>query len=353
MQKWEKYEKIRDTLKKIQGLEDADVDKFFEFLDETGTPVTDEMLPFFATILSLLKDGKLTVTEMKSLVVDFKAECADFMSKLKFDFGEMDERFRQLYATRKANNEDRDKRQNEFHEKTVKDLKDASRDIKDNLKLELETISRRSIDTAINAAKDGITENVQDIVSQIGEAVNKSQIDHRALELHKLSENHRRSQNIVMISAAGLIGLSIIVTATFTHITTRENTQVIANELVEYARKPDAGNYLQWLRMYDENHAVLLRTCGASGDKIIDKSGLCTPTIRVSDNVSRVFTGSSVMSTVENWWLSRSSYTIAFISILGTLAGLIFVPMIFNNKYVLWTKEKLQYIYKNKLFNAK
>lgn len=353
MQKWEKYEKIRDTLKKIEGLEDADVDKFFEFLDETGTPVTDEMLPFFATILSLLKDGKLTVTEMKSLVVDFKAECADFMSKLKFDFGEMDERFRQLYETRKANNAERDRRQNEFHDKTVKDLKDASRDIKDNLKLELETISRRSIDTAITAAKDGITENVQDIVSQIGEAVNKSQIDHRALELHKLSENHRRSQNLLMVSAAGLIGLSIIATATFTHITTRENTNVIANELVEYARKPDAQNYLQWLRMYDENHAIMLRTCGASGNQIVEKSGLCTPTIRVSNDLSRVFSGSSVMSSIENWWLSRSSYTIAFITFLATMSGLIFVPMIFNSKYARWTRKKLRYIYKNKLFNAK
>lgn len=347
-QKWETEARLREVFKKHQGITDSDIDYIFNVANASGMPMSDELIPFYAAFLTLNRNGLSILEEGKNLVSQneqLKSEIADKLVHFTSEF-------KKLYSLEKSDAIERVSVYESIRNDVVADITDASLQAKENLKLELEVISRRSIDTAISAAKDGITENVQDVVSGISSAIIDTQAENKALELHKLSEQHRRSQNIFMVSAAGLIGLSIITTAVFTHITTRENTQVIANELVEYARKPDAQNYLQWLRMYDENAAVILRTCGASGDKIFDKSGLCTPTIRVSDNVGRVFTGSSVMSQIENWFLSRSSYMIVFITFLGTIAGLIFVPLIWNNKYVRWTKRKLKYLYRNRLFNA-
>ena len=341
MLEWEKKDKIRASLKKVEGLEDSDIDELFALTDETGMSLSDELLPFIATMYRLRRDSLNSAADNKK----FRDTLTQKLVAYGLFMKEQQAAEQSLYEKRVA---DQDERQTVRFE----ELNHFVKSQKEIVEQDFDNLSKKSVNNAIDKVADRIEDHVRELSDNLSSAIIDTQAENKALELLKLSEQHRRSQNIFMVSAAGLIGLSIITTAVFTHITTRENTQVIANELVEYARKPDAQNYLQWLRMYDENHAVFLRTCGASGNQIVEKSGLCTPTIRVSDNVNRVFTGNSVMSQIENWWLSRSSYTIAFITFLGTIAGLIFVPMIWQNKYIRWAKRKLKYLYKNKLFNA-
>ncbi|WP_273728793.1 hypothetical protein [Brucella gallinifaecis] len=352
MLKWEKYEKIRGTLKKVDGLLDEDIDELFEMADATGMPITDEMLPFLANLFALKRSGKTSVSQMENLIAEFKSESSGLLANIKGDFEHFAAKFKEMYEVERTNLTNQVEVLNEFRASTLSDVKKTTELQKTAVKSEIELISKTAVADAIRTVSDDLTDHVRQIADGVSDAVLASNIEIKARDMLKLSEKHRRTQALTMVSAAGLIVLTAISVGVYTHITTRDSVKTYGNVLIEYARKPDAEKYIDWLRLYDENAHIIARTCGAHGDKIVDQSGLCTPTIRISDTVDRFFTGNGLMSQLENWFLTRSSYTIAFITFLTTMASLIFVPLIFQNRYVKWCRNKLNYLYRNRLFNS-
>lgn len=347
-QKWETEARLREVFKKYQGITDGDIDYIFNVANASGMPMSDELIPFYAAFLtlnrgslSMLEEGKNLVSQNEQLKTGIEEKLEHFGAK-----------FKEMYEVERSNLTNQVEVLNEHRNNILTDVKKTTELQKTAAKAEMELISKTAVADAIKTVSDDLTDHVRQIADGVSDAVLASNIEIKARDMLKLSEKHRRTQALTMVSAAGLIVLTAISVGVYTHITTRESVKTYGNVLIEYARKPDAEKYIDWLRLYDENAHIIARTCGAHGDKIVDQSGLCTPTIRLSNTVDRFLTGTSWLSQLENWFLTRSSYTIAFISIFGTLASLIFVPMIFQNRYIKWCRDKLNYLYKNRLFNS-
>lgn len=335
-QKWENEKRLKETLMKIEGLKEEDVDNLFAFANASGMPISDDLLPFYGSMLSLIRSGKNTKEEIESLVSEFQGNQKQFISSMKEAFG--------LEKTATA---ERIQLEDELTRQRVEELNEWGAQQRELAATELATISKEVVGKAIEGASVELQQQVEKIANGVSQAVIDSQAEAKANEFRKIDALHKRSQTIILGFSALLLAIAISVTAVLTHVYTRESTLVHANELVQYAKSPNAAGYLEWLRMYDENRAVILRTCGAAGDELVQNSGLCTPTVRISKNVPRYFDGISVADTIEAWWLTRSSWTSGFIGALTTLLILIGAPHLWNSRWPAWLRRQLRWLWKS------
>lgn len=335
-QKWENEKRLKETLMKIEGLKEEDVDNLFAFANASGMPISDDLLPFYGSMLSLIRSGKNTKEEIESLVSEFQGNQKQFISSMKEAFG--------LEKTATA---ERIQLEDELTRQRIEELNDWGAQQRELAATELATVSKEVVGKAIEGASVELQKQVEKIANGVSQAIIDSQAETKASEFRKIDALHKRSQTIILGFSALILAIAISVTAVLTHIYTRESTLVHANELVQYAKSPNAAGYLEWLRMYDENRAVILRTCGAAGDELVQKSGLCTPTVRISKNVPRYFDGVPVADTIEAWWLTRSSWTSGFIGAFATLLILIGAPHLWNSRCPVWLRRQLRWLWKS------
>lgn len=341
-QKWEQKERITEILKKHEGLTEEDIAFFWQYADANGMPVHDDMLPIFATALVMRRDGKNITAEMqeiraetKSLTADFKEKQAQFLAALK-----------EAFALEKTAIADRIKMEDELTRQRVDELNEWGVRQRELAATELQTVSKEMVGKAIEGASVELQQQVEKIANGVSQAVIDTHSEAKAIELRKIDALHKRSQTIILVFSGLLIAIAIIVTAVLTHVYTRESTLVHANELVQYAKAPNAAGYLEWMRLYDENSAVILRTCGAAGSELVQNSALCTPTIRIAKSVPRFFDGVPIADTIEAWWLTRSSWTSGFIGGLTTLLVLIGAPHLWNCRWLVWIRRNLSWLRK-------
>lgn len=342
MQKWEKKDWFVSKFGKIDGLEPDDIDWLYKVADAMGMDTSDELIPFLALTLQIRRDSINRSTDQEAINAHSRASADEFKSilistsqNLNGDVEKFKTLVREVFDLMKKDGQTRIDELNEWGERQ-----------REVATMELATVSKEVVGKAIEGASDELQQQVEKIANGVSQAVIDSQAEAKASEFRKIDALHKRSQTIILGFSALILAIAISVTAVLTHVYTRESTLVVANELVQYAKSPNAAGYLEWLRMYDENRAVILRTCGAAGDELVQNSGLCTPTIRISKNVPRLFDGVPVAYTIEAWWLTRSSWSSGFIGAFATLLILIGAPHLWNSRWPVWLRQQLRWLWK-------
>lgn len=314
-QKWENEARLRETLKKIEGLPDEDINSLFELADATGMPITDDLLPFFATMLSLRREGKNTTAEMKAAVSDQK---------------ELLENFRQ-------------------HSSMMLELE---REAKSNFIEELDSRGAQELDLAkikLEAVtKEVVGDTVQSLSAELQEKMATALDESRRLEREQFAKewqaneaDSRRKDTRLWASITGGVAALMIVGGTMVYATGyvngRDNAQVIASELASWAKLPNSRPLLEILKTADP--AVITQKCDRGGGKIIDDLGMCEVTIVKDRGVSRYASNTPVLDQVEVWFKRGHWGWLVALGAFGALIARKLAQRFVRNRWVSWALD--------------
>lgn len=315
MQKWEQNERLKETLKKIEGLPDEDINSLFELADATGMPITDDLLPFFATMLSLRRDGKNTTAEMKAAVSDQK---------------ELLENFRQ-------------------HSSMMLELE---REAKSNFIEELDSRGAQELDLAkikLEAVtKEVVGDTVQSLSAELQEKMATALDESRRLEREQFAkewqaneaDSRRKDTKLWALIAGGVTALMIVggtMVYAAGYVNGRDNAQVTASELASWAKLPNSRPLLEILKTADP--AVITQKCDRGGGSIVDHLEMCQVTIVKDRGVTRLASSTPVLDQIEVWLKMASWGWLVALTAFGTLIGRKLALKFFRNRWVSWALD--------------
>lgn len=308
MQKWENDERIREILRKHEGLNEADIAMLFEVADATGMPITDEMLPFFATMLSLRREGKNTTSVMKELLDSFKQHSAMML---------------ELEREAKSN--------------FIEELDSRGAQELDLAKIKLEAISKEIVGETVKIFSADIQEKMASTLQETRQQErDRIGIENEAVE----SENRRKDTRLLASVTAGVVGLLLLSSAVFFtigYVNGKTNAQVIASELAHWAKLPNSRQLTDVLIHADP--LALTSKCDRSGGNIVDKLETCQITVVKNRDSIRLASGTPVLDQVEVWLKTASWGWIVGLSTVSTLFMRRLLRSIFRNRWVSWVLE--------------
>jgi len=308
MQKWETDERIKESLRKIEGLTDDDIKTLFDVADATGMPITDELLPFFATMLSLRREGKNTTAAMKELLDSFQQHSSMMLelereSKTNF-IGELDTRGAQEL---------------------------------DLAKIKLEAISKEIVGNTVKTFSADIQEKM---TTALDEARHQERdrigIEKKAVE----SENWRKDTRLLASVTAGVAGMLLLSSAVFFtvgYVNGKSNAQLTASVLANWAKLPNSQQLVDVLKNADP--LAITQKCDRAGGSMVDELETCQITIVKGRDSLRLASGTPVLDQVEVWLKTAGWGWLVGLSAISTLLMRRLLRSIFRHRWVSWVLE--------------
>lgn len=308
MQKWETDERVKESLRKIEGLTDADIKTLFDVADATGMPITDELLPFFATMLSLRREGKNTTAVMKELLDSFRQHSSMML---------------ELEREAKSN--------------FIEELDSRGAQELDLAKIKLEAMSKEIVGDTVKTFSTDIQKEMASTLQETRrQERDRIGIENEAVE----SENRRKDTRLLASVTAGVVGLLLLSSAVFFtigYVNGKTNAQVTGSEIAEWAKLPNSQQLTDLLRNADP--LTLTSKCDRSGGNIVDKLETCQITVVKNRDSMRFASGTPVLDQIEVWLKTASWGWIVAVSAISTLFMRRLLRSVFRIRWVSWVLE--------------
>lgn len=308
MQKWETDERIKESLRKIEGLTDDDIITLFNVADATGMPITDELLPFFATMLSLRREGKNTTAVMKELLDSFRQHSSMML---------------ELEREAKSN--------------FIEELDSRGAQELDLAKIKLEAISKQIVGETVKTFSADIQEKMAATLQETRQQErDRIGIEQTAVE----NESRRKDTRLLASLSAGVVGLLLLSSAVFFtvgYVNGKTNAQVTGSEIAQWAKLPNSRQLVDVLIHADP--LALTSKCDRSGGNIVDKLETCQITVVKNRDSMRLASGTPVLDQIEVWLKTASWGWIVGLSAVSTLFMRRLLRTVFRNRWVSWVLE--------------
>ncbi len=307
-QKWETHQRLAESLRKIEGLTDDDIKTLFDVADATGMPITDELLPFFATMLSLRREGKNTTLAMRELLDSFQQN-STMMLELE-----------------------REAKSNFISELDARGAQEL-----DLAKIKLEAISKEVVGETVKTFSADIQEKM---TTALDEARHQERdrigIERKALE----SENWRKDTRLLASVSAGVVALLLLSSAVFFsigYVNGKSNAQVTGSEIAQWAKLPNSRQLVDILKHADP--LAITQKCDRAGGSMVDELETCQITIVKGRDSLRLASGTPVFDQVEVWLKTAGWGWLVGISVISTLFMRRLLRSIFRHRWVSWVLE--------------
>lgn len=307
-QKWETNARLAETLRKIEGLTDDDIKTLFDVADATGMPITDELLPFFATMLSLRREGKNTTVAMKELLDSFQQNSTMML---------------ELEREAKSN--------------FISELDSRGAQELDLAKIKLEAISKEVVGDTVKTFSADIQ---QKMTSALQEARHQERdrigIEQKAVE----SENWRKDTRLLASVTAGVIGLLLLSSGVFFsigYVNGKSNAQITGSEIAQWAKLPNSRQLVDVLKSADP--LAITQKCDRVGGSIVDKLETCQITIVKGRDSLRLASGTPVLDQIEVWLMTAGWGWLVGLSAISTLFIRRLLRSVFRHRWVSWVLE--------------
>jgi|GEM_PF-5513838 len=308
MQKWETDERIKESLRKIEGLTDDDIITLFNVADATGMPITDELLPFFATMLSLRREGKNPTAVMKELLDSFRQHSSMML---------------ELEREAKSN--------------FIEELDSRGAQELDLAKIKLEAISKQIVGETVKTFSADIQEKMAATLQETRQQErDRIGIEQTAVE----NESRRKDTRLLASLSAGVVGLLLLSSAVFFtvgYVNGKTNAQVTGSEIAQWAKLPNSRQLVDVLIHADP--LALTSKCDRSGGNIVDKLETCQITVVKNRDSMRLASGTPVLDQIEVWLKTASWGWIVGLSAVSTLFMRRLLRTVFRNRWVSWVLE--------------
>ncbi|KAB2655175.1 hypothetical protein F9K94_21730 [Brucella tritici] len=308
MKKWETDERIKESLRKIEGLTDDDIKTLFDVADATGMPITDELLPFFATMLSLRREGKNTTAAMKELLDSFQQNSTMML---------------ELEREAKSN--------------FIEELDARSNQELDLAKIKLEAISKEVVGETVKTFSADIQ---QKMATALDEARHQERdrigIEKKAVD----SENWRKDTRLLASVTAGVAGLLLLSSAVFFsvgYVNGKTNAQLTASVLADWAKLPNSQQLVDVLKNADP--VTITQKCDRNGGGIVDDLETCQITIVKGRDSLRLASGTPVFDQIEVWLKTADWGWLVGLSAISTLFMRRLLRSVFRHRWVSWVLE--------------
>lgn len=308
MQKWETDERIKDSLRKIEGLTDDDIKTLFDVADATGMPITDELLPFFATMLSLRREGKNTTAAMKELLDSFQQN-SSMMLELE-----------------------RESKTNFIEELDARGAQEL-----DLAKIKLEAISKAIVGDTVKTFSADIQ---KEMAAALDEARHQERdrigIEQKAVE----SENWRKDTRLLASVTAGVAGLLLLSSAVFFtvgYVNGKTNAQVMGSEIASWSKLPNSRQLVDILKHADP--LAITQKCDRAGGGMVDELETCQITIVKGRDSLRLASGTPVFDQIEIWLKTAGWGWLVGLSAISTLFMRRLLRSIFRHRWASWVLE--------------
>lgn len=308
MQKWETDERIKESLRKIEGLTDDDIKTLFDVADATGMPITDELLPFFATMLSLRREGKNTTAAMKELLDRFQQHSSMLLEL------------------------ERESKTNFIEELDARGAQEL-----DLAKIKLEAISKEVVGDTVKTFSADIQ---QKMAAALDEARHQERdrigIEKKAVE----SENWRKDTRLLASVSAGVVALLLLSSAVFFsigYVNGKSNAQVMGSEIASWAKLPNSRQLVDVLKSADP--LAITQKCDRAGGSIVDKLETCQITIVKGRDSLRLASGTPVLDQIEVWLKTAGWGWLVGLSAISTLFIRRLLRSVFRHRWVSWVFE--------------
>ncbi|MEN3145322.1 hypothetical protein ABDF71_25350 [Ochrobactrum sp. WV_118_8] len=307
-QKWETNARLAETLRKIEGLTDDDIKTLFDVADATGMPITDELLPFFATMLSLRREGKNTTVAMKELLDSFQQNSTMML---------------ELEREAKSN--------------FISELDSRGAQELDLAKIKLEAISKEVVGDTVKTFSADIQ---QKMTSALQEARHQERdrigIEQKAVE----SENWRKDTRLLASVTAGVIGLLLLSSGVFFsigYVNGKSNAQITGSEIAQWAKLPNSSQLVNVLKNADP--LAITQKCDRAGGSIVDDLETCQITIVKGRDSLRLASGMRVFDQIEVWLKTAGWGWLVGLSAISTLFMRRLLRSVFRHRWASWVLE--------------
>lgn len=307
-QKWETDERIKETLRKIEGLTDDDIKTLFDVADATGMPITDELLPFFATMLSLRREGKNTTAAMKELLDSFQQH-SSMMLELE-----------------------RESKTNFISELDARGAQEL-----DLAKIKLEAISKEIVGNTVKTFSADIQEKM---AAALDDARHQERdrigIEKKAVE----SENWRKDTRLLASVTAGVAGLLLLSSGVFFsigYVNGKSNAQITGSEIAQWAKFPNSRQLVDVLKHADP--LAITQKCDRNGGGIVDDLETCQITIVKGRDSLRLASGMRVFDQIEVWLKTAGWGWLVGLSAISTLFMRRLLRSVFRHRWASWVLE--------------
>ncbi|KAB2680045.1 MULTISPECIES: hypothetical protein [Brucella/Ochrobactrum group] len=307
-QKWETNARLAESLRKIEGLTDDDIKTLFDVADATGMPITDELLPFFATMLSLRREGKNTTAAMKELLDNFQQNSSMML---------------ELEREAKTN--------------FIEELDARGNQELDLAKIKLEAISKEIVGDTVKTFSADIQ---QKMAAALDEARHQERdrigIEKKAVE----SENRRKNTRMLASVSAGVVALLLLSSAVFFsigYVNGKSNAQLMGSEIAQWAKLPNSRQLVDILNNADP--LAITQKCDRAGGGMVDELETCQITIVKGRDSLRLASGTPVFDQIEVWLKTTGYGWLIGISAISTLFMRRLLRSVFRHRWVSWVLE--------------
>lgn len=308
MQKWETDDRVKESLRKIEGLTDSDIKTLFDIADATGMPITDELLPFLATMLSLRREGKNTTAVMKELLDSFRQHSSMML---------------ELEREAKSN--------------FIEELDSRGAQELDLAKIKLEAISKEIVGETVKTFSVDIQEKMAATLLE----TRQQERDRIGIEKKTAESDSRRKDTRLLASlSAGVVGLLLLTSAVFFtigYVNGKTNAQVTGSEIAEWAKLPNSKQLVDILKNADP--LAITQKCNRAGGGMVDALETCQITIVKGRDSLRFALGTPVLDQIEVWLKTASWGWIVGLSAISTLFMRRLLRSVFRNRWVSWVLE--------------